>query len=135
MKKINFIYVAGNPKIDNTCSSSISILYLYNTMNVMCLHLLHVLSTCQVISHQRQSWIRWLSTSNFLLYSKLAWIEVMVFNATFNNISVISWRSVLLVEETGENHQPVTSQWQTLSHYVVLSTPRLGGIQTHNVRW
>jgi hypothetical protein len=26
----------------------------------------------------------------------------MVFNATFNNISVISWRSVLLVEETGE---------------------------------
>ena len=36
----------------------------------------------------------------------------MVFNATFNNISVISWRSVLLVKETGEpgeNHQPVTS--------------------------
>jgi hypothetical protein len=34
-------------------------------------------------------------------------VEVMVFNATFNNISVISWRSVLLVEETGilrENH-------------------------------
>ena len=25
----------------------------------------------------------------------------MVFNATFNNISVISWRSVLLIEETG----------------------------------
>jgi hypothetical protein len=29
----------------------------------------------------------------------LVWF--MVFNATFNNISVISWRSVLLVEETG----------------------------------
>jgi len=32
----------------------------------------------------------------------------MVFNATFNNISVISWRSVLLIEETGvpgENHR------------------------------
>jgi hypothetical protein len=26
---------------------------------------------------------------------------VYVFNATFNNISVVSWRSVLLVEETG----------------------------------
>ena len=26
----------------------------------------------------------------------------MVFNVTFNNISVISWRSVLLLEETGE---------------------------------
>ena len=25
----------------------------------------------------------------------------MVFNVTFNNISVISWQSVLLVEETG----------------------------------
>jgi hypothetical protein len=25
----------------------------------------------------------------------------MVFNATFNNISAISWRSVLLVEKTG----------------------------------
>ena len=25
----------------------------------------------------------------------------MIFNATFNNISVISWLSVLLVEETG----------------------------------
>ena len=36
-------------------------------------------------------------------------VRVMVFNATFNNISVISWWSVLLVEETGvpgENHRP-----------------------------
>jgi len=32
----------------------------------------------------------------------------MVFNATFNNISVaISWRSVLFGGETGENHRPV----------------------------
>ena len=34
-------------------------------------------------------------------------VMVMVFNATFNNISVISWRSVLLTEESGvprENH-------------------------------
>jgi hypothetical protein len=40
----------------------------------------------------------------------------MVFNAIFNNISVILWRSVLLMEETGvptENHR------QTLSHNVV----------------
>jgi hypothetical protein len=39
----------------------------------------------------------------------------MVFNATFNNISIISWRPVLLVEETGENHRPTASHWQTLS--------------------
>jgi hypothetical protein len=39
-------------------------------------------------------------------------IWFMVFNATFNNMSVISWRSVLLVEENGvlgENHRPVLS--------------------------
>jgi len=44
----------------------------------------------------------------------------MVFNTTFNNISVISWRSVLLVEETGENHRPVASHRQTLPHNVVV---------------
>jgi hypothetical protein len=33
------------------------------------------------------------------------WFGFMVFNATFNNISVISGRSVLLVEETGEPEQ------------------------------
>ena len=27
-------------------------------------------------------------------------VRVMVFNSTFNNISVISWQSVLLAEET-----------------------------------
>ena len=40
----------------------------------------------------------------------LVWF--MVFNATLNNTSVISWRSVLLAEETvvlGENYQPVAS--------------------------
>ena len=54
----------------------------------------------------------------------------MVLNATFNNISVISWRSVLLMEETGvpgENHWPAATHWQTLSHIVVSSTPRLEG--------
>jgi hypothetical protein len=55
----------------------------------------------------------------------------MMLNATFNNISVISWRSVLLVDETGvpgENHRPVTSHWQTLSFNVISSTPRLNEI-------
>ena len=43
---------------------------------------------------------------------RLAWFGFKVFNATFNNISVILWRSILLVEETGvhgENHRPVAS--------------------------
>jgi hypothetical protein len=60
----------------------------------------------------------------------------MVFNATFHNISVISWRSVLLVEETGipkENHRPVTSHWQTLSLNVVSSTPLLNKMAQHKI--
>jgi hypothetical protein len=51
----------------------------------------------------------------------------MVFNATFNNISVILWRPVLLVEITeihGENHRPAVRHWQTLSHNVISSTSR-----------
>jgi hypothetical protein len=39
-------------------------------------------------------------------------ISVMVFDTTFNNISVISWWSLLLVEEIGvtrENHRPAAS--------------------------
>ena len=59
----------------------------------------------------------------------------MMFNATFNNSSVISWRWVLLVEETerrpGENHRPVASHWKTLSHNVVHLA--LTEIRTHNI--
>jgi hypothetical protein len=47
----------------------------------------------------------------------------MVFNVTFNNISVISWRSVLLVEETGVPLLPGEKHCQALSHNVVSSTP------------
>ena len=49
----------------------------------------------------------------------MVWFGFMVFNATFNNVSAISWQSDLLVEETGvlgENHRPVASYRQTLSH-------------------
>ena len=41
------------------------------------------------------------------IFDKGLWIWFMVYDSTFNNISVIWWRSVLLVEETGvpgENH-------------------------------
>ena len=54
-------------------------------------------------------------------------VRVIAFNAPFNNISVISWQSVLLVEETGvpgENHRPVARQCQTLSYKVASSAPR-----------
>jgi len=46
----------------------------------------------------------------------------MVFNTTFNNVSVISGPSALVEEETGvpgENHRPAASHWQTVSYNVV----------------
>jgi hypothetical protein len=66
----------------------------------------HVQVICQTLSSQ-------------IIYNGFGF---MVFNTSFNNISVILWRSVLLVEETwvpGENHRPAASHWQTLSHNVV----------------
>jgi len=55
------------------------------------------------------------------------WVSIMVFNnATFNNISVISWRSVSLAEET-EYPSKITDLSQvteTLSHNVGSSTLR-----------
>ena len=63
-------------------------------------------------------------------------VAFMVCSATFNNISVMSWRSVLLAEETGipwEKHRASASHWQTLSHKVVSSTHHLSRIRTHNV--
>ena len=57
----------------------------------------------------------------------------MVFNATFSNVLVISWWSVLLVEEIGEHHRPVASHLQTLSHKVVSSAPHHERVQTHNL--
>ena len=49
------------------------------------------------------------------LYNWNYWlIDFIVLNATFNNISAISWRPVLVVEEAGvpgENHRPWASNW------------------------
>jgi len=56
---------------------------------------------------------------------KVIYVCLMVFNATFSNISVMSWRSVLLVEETGrsgENHRPVGSH-DKLYHILLYTSP------------
>jgi hypothetical protein len=49
-----------------------------------------------------------------LIEKKGVRIRIVVFNATFNDISAISWRPVLVVEEAevpGENHRPWASNW------------------------
>ena len=55
-------------------------------------------------------------------------VLLLLFNATFNDISVISWRSVLL--ETGvdrENHQPAASQWQVIWAHLTKRTHNFSG--------
>jgi hypothetical protein len=52
--------------------------------------------------------------SIFFLAFRLIDFDFWCFNATFSNISTISWRTVLVVEEAGvpgENHRPWTSNW------------------------
>jgi hypothetical protein len=64
------------------------------------------LSFFLIINIQR---IRYLLLIGFKINSFL-----LVFNATFNNISAISWKPVLVVEEVGvpgENHRPWASNW------------------------
>jgi hypothetical protein len=49
-------------------------------------------------------------------------LKFTTLNATFNNISVLSSQSVLLVEETRvpwESHRHVASHWQTLYHIML----------------
>ena len=51
---------------------------------------------------------------------------LIMFNATFNNISVISWRSVLLVEETRVPPENQVPSWRmSLTNFIILCcTPR-----------
>ena len=63
-------------------------------------------------------------------------LGVMVINATFNNISVISWWGQFYWWRKSEYPEKITdlpqATEQTLSHNVVSSTSRLGRIRTHN---
>ena len=81
------------------------------------------------MSHPTQFWNGLKKLSYILTYNKykvlseyiVGLVIFMVFIATFNNISALSWRSVLLMKETGipgENHRPVASHGQTLNIWV-----------------
>ena len=62
--------------------------------------------------------VRYLTCKNLIWYKVMGW--VMMFNAIFNNISVISWLSVLLVEETGIPQKKTPTCHKSLTNYHIM---------------
>ena len=74
-----------------------------------------IMQYCDCATHENDIKVRILNSHSNSQIIKTVWFVtfgVMMLNTTFNNISVISWRSVLLVEEIevpGENYRPIAS--------------------------
>jgi hypothetical protein len=98
----------------------------YYSIDVEYVHIIETFNITNVASMiKRYIWYgkyAKLSGESEIVYLELfGLVWFIALNATFNIISVISLRSIVLGDETvvpGENHRPVASHWQTLSHNV-----------------
>jgi hypothetical protein len=87
---------------------------IWNTISVMLRKILGICIKPSVLYNKKNKHKKYKCT-RLETYGLLG----LLFNTTFNKFQ---WGSVLLVEENGvhrENHGPVTSHWQTLSHNAV----------------
>jgi hypothetical protein len=107
-----WIFSYGNDKYKNHSKK----LYKYCICYVLTfLHCNMFWQARQVGRYQRDNFKSYIEEWQTMPWPNVClFVCLMVFNTTFNNISVISWGSVLLVEETGghdENHRPAASHW------------------------
>jgi hypothetical protein len=74
--------------------------------------LLILVETLTIIVYENKRYKR--SSQNTQIEEGFLFFYFWCFNATFSNISAISWRPILVVEDAGvpeENHRPWASNW------------------------
>ena len=124
-QSVDYCYISISTTIDKKTPYDVWMVFFSNSRHIQCRTSL-TLPLCLYRSQEiERSCMRVLTVLTLPLFLRLfvcilvdCFIWFLVFNATFSNISAISWRPVLMVEEAGvpgENHRPWTSNCSTLS--------------------